>query len=935
MKPANEGDDESRRSGSKRKTPDESSPGANTVGRPVNRFDDSLELQPSMPAQPAILAADQDRQKGTPTKQNNRPNSETNVAEGTRPKSTDFRSPADSDDASTESPSITSKTPSESTPSTETSANGQSTADSKSPANSSDPADVNQQVATKPAAATSESAMPEAGPAPQRQLAMAPQQSESGQNAETNRQRLRITERLSAGAVAAPNRLESDGNVRKKVVAINERLGDVELGLTRVINREIPDADRTKQFQNLDTLLGDVETMIANLRKETRDEQFAFVGLQMVDIGRSHVTPARERVFIAIREPQTIGDLNPRGALQQVIRARELLDSLLKRYDRVESERKLANALQEAVKFYEIYIEKTQQLLREAQQNRNPLERKMAVLELDQDYLDRYAEVLRLRRDMMAEFGRFLADDPRLLARYLELIKRRRTSLRDQLSERAEQQAEISTELNSWLSAGAGQQQDLWLLAVELRMQSSTLLAKDAAELSERIEKQLPLALEARQGSPLRIVDLGHQVAETARSISLAARRQIRQPANGADLRPQAESLAGMLEELDTRLDELGFQHEREADVTGYVTSRLLESRAVANQADEWVQIALHVHGRQFHRLVEVDQRRLAVATELLRVDMLSMESELNEQFQRVSEKSIPPEIAQLVQDLQRQMQLICIHQGAADYAMTQDRLPDARTLLAEVDAGFVRALELFDKIRRDVAAALDEFAPRNPNIADLRDPTLDEFLTQLEREPNIESQLGLPERPTNLRVIAETMMWQQTGGQMLGGAVAAANARAMKAEKESAAAVRRAEKPEEELTEEEREQRAQERQMEEDLTKALASVKERAKDPSQTDEERRKLARMAKEMQRSLDQKDRQTDETWDSLESSQAMKEAVKALANANNLPAEQWNKLISTLDDGLWQVGGRTLPEDYRKSIEQYQERIRKLTASETDE
>jgi hypothetical protein len=63
--------------------------------------------------------------------------------------------------------------------------------------------------------------------------------------------------------------------------------------------------------------------------------------------------------------------------------------------------------------------------------------------------------------------------------------------------------------------------------------------------------------------------------------------------------------------------------------------------------------------------------------------------------------------------------------------------------------------------------------------------------------------------------------------------------------------------------------------------------------------------------------------------------MKEAVKALANANNLPAEQWNKLISTLDDGLWQVGGRTLPEDYRKSIEQYQERIRKLTASETDE
>ena len=191
-----------------------------------------------------------------------------------------------------------------------------------------------------------------------------------------------------------------------------------------------------------------MEASISDLRNETRDEQFAFVGLQMLDIGRSHVTPARERVFAAIRETTTAADSNARGAYQQVIRARELLAALLTRYDRAARDKKLAEELDQAVKMYEVYVEKSQELMREARQNRNPLERKMAVLEIGQDYLDRYAEVLTLRREMLSEFGRILSDDPRLLARYLELIKRRRTSLRDQLSELAERQQESATELS-------------------------------------------------------------------------------------------------------------------------------------------------------------------------------------------------------------------------------------------------------------------------------------------------------------------------------------------------------------------------------------------------------------------------------------------------------------------------------------------------------
>ena len=47
---------------------------------------------------------------------------------------------------------------------------------------------------------------------------------------------------------------------------------------------------------------------------------------------------------------------------------------------------------------------------------------------------------------------------------------------------------------------------------------------------------------------------------------------------------------------------------------------------------------------------------------------------------------------------------------------------------------------------------------------------------------------------------------------------------------------------------------------------------------------------------------------------------------------LPDTQWNRILSSLDTGLWQVRRRTPPEEYRRAIEQYQERLRRLTGLE---
>lgn len=839
----------------------------------------------------------------------------------------------------------------------------------------------------------------EDGPPPPRMMTMAPQQSESGQNSETNRRRLKIIERLSALAEARESRKAETSNVRQQVVEIDAMLAEVETGLTRIVNREIPDDDQSAQYKSLDTQLGKVEGKISALRKETRDEQFAFVGLQMLDIGRSHVTPARERVFVAIREPASASSGNTRGALQQIVRARELLAALLKRYDRVVRDQQLAESLKDGVKMYEVYVEKMQQLMREARQNQNPLDRKMAVIEVGQDYLDRYAEVLTMRREMMAEFGRILGDDPRLLARYLDLVKRRRSSLREQLSELSKRQMETFTELSGWVAADAAQRDDLWSMAVELRMQASTQLAKDAAELAERIEKQFPLVLEATLPTPAKVIGLGRQIAEVSRGISLEAKRQIRQPDAEIDLRPKAEQLTQLFVELDAKLEQLNFENSKETEVTNYVTGRLLESRTVADQADLWRQTAEHVHGKRYHGLTEVDQHRIAVATELLRVDMLGIETELSAQFQQLAEKSIPEPIVGQIHELHQMMEEITFEQTGAEFAMSGNQLPSAEKLLKQASDNFARAEELFDRMRRAIVDALDELKVPNPAVADLEDPKLDEFLTQLEREPNIDAQLGIPERPRNLRVIADSMMWQQEGSNQLGAMEDEARTR-MKEEKRDrkkengpADSEKPVKEPDEnQPTEEEREEQEQLRKTTDDLAKALLALRERAKDPSADPEELKKLEQAAREVQEKLEQmqqamdpdklwkpmkadlektlamlkertddpskpavdaqrieqltkdlqrildqmrKEPNAENRWKMVAEFERKKEVLKAVARGERIPDEQWNKLLSKLDDGLWQVGGRSLPEEYRKAIEQYQEQIRKLTNSGTED
>lgn len=771
--------------------------------------------------------------------------------------------------------------------------------------------------------------------------------SSEGQRRETNRLRIRISEGLAAVARSDEKRRRIDDTMHEQFAAIDQLLEVAAQDLKLLVEKTVPAADRSGKYKKLDKQLGDTEAAIGELRDETRDTQFAFAGLQMVDIGRTHVTPARDMVFVAIRELDVAADVHAKEALHNVMSARELLAELLKKYERVKRDKKLADKLNEAVKMYAVYVDKSHKLMREARQNKNPLKRKMEVNEYEQSYLDRYAEVERLRREMMAEFGRILAEDPRLLARYLDLRKRRGASLREQLSQLAGRQDEITQEVSEWQRVEDAQRDGLWMLVSELRLHAASDLSKNAQALASVTEKTMPLVLEVSRGSAALVIQHSKQVALFARESQLDAKKAIQaggDPDLKIELRSNANRLVDEVSELSAALDQLNFESESKEGVTEFVVVRQLETRALADQADAWLHAAVSIEERKFHRLALVDQQRVAIDTELLRVGLLSIEDDLEQEFLRVQQNAVdgvqvPAEVRSLAAELLQVVENITFNQSASEFALASKQMGRAAAQLEKAMDGFELAEKLLDQIRRKTVAALDEIPGREPDVAQLRDPTLDRFLANLEREPSIEARLGIPNRPRNLRVIAENMLTSEDGVR-LGDAADEAIARAGKEMEEKPKLVERP-KVEREMTEEERKQLVAAEDMKEMLKQKMLESMEQAKQKSQqettSDDEKKRLERVAEDMKKMMQQMEdgELADNAWDKFAESEETAAMLRAVSRGEAIPDTQWNKLMSNLKGGLWQVRGRVPPEDYRKAIEQYQDSIRRLTSGVNDE
>jgi len=760
-----------------------------------------------------------------------------------------------------------------------------------------------------------------------------------GQLTESSRLRLKIEEKLTSAPAPGVALETMQIKVRGRLEEIDRELAPAEQALSSLVDAASQSGIADPQLQVLsgvDGRLAKVDRLIADLRSESKETPLAFAGLHMVEIAAAHIAPARDRVFALTRQPDADARGNSAAALHHVKRARELLAELLIRYERLRREQNLAGAIDQTAKIYEVYVKNLHRFLRaQSKPNANPLQRKMAIVEVDQDYLDRLRQVTEMRRDLMAEFARMLADDPRLLSKYMDLIKRRQTSLRDRLTDLHQRQETIATELSGWLRVDPQQRDDLWLLAAEVRLQELAPLAQEASQLAERTTSQLPLGIDSGHTIAADVVEGAKQVAVRARSAAAKARRLLQDPFDDSiDLTSDIDQMSLLMVELDAAFERLAFEKPEE-EIVDFTNKRLAESRALAERIAGWSEMALHLQARQFPGVAKVDQHQLALRTELLRIDVAAIDQQLATQFR----DGVPESVTTLAGELKQLMESVTFNQQAATFELEAERLAAAQAQQALALNGFQRAEELFDRIRRQVIEEADKINPDNPNIADLVDPTLDEILARLEREPNLNALLGIPNRPRNLRMISD--FFASADGEVpvpsaLEQAAEQARQRARQ-EQDQARRMRQQTETEPDKSEEQWREIASAEEAQEKLEARIEELRRQAQEATDEDQAAR-LRQLAEQLERMRQQLGSRPidDKDWREMVRSDQMKAILKAAAAGEPLPDTQWNRLMSSLDDGLWQVRRRSPPEEYRQAIEQYQERIRKLLSVEaTDE
>ena len=67
--------------------------------------------------------------------------------------------------------------------------------------------------------------------------------------------------------------------------------------------------------------------------------------------------------------------------------------------------------------------------------------------------------------------------------------------------------------MSGWLSVSENQRENYWLQVSDLRLDLPKELAKEAQQFADRVDKQMPLVLDATQGTAARTIQLAKQIA--------------------------------------------------------------------------------------------------------------------------------------------------------------------------------------------------------------------------------------------------------------------------------------------------------------------------------------------------------------------------------------------------------------------------------------
>lgn len=638
-------------------------------------------------------------------------------------------------------------------------------------------------------------------PSPNRQSTNASDTGPAPQTSSSKKMRLKVDE--WAGSYDTQQRQRLEMAIAPRLEELDQILAKAE----RLAREALDQADAAGQWQTaLDRELRGAEEqtvaaldVVDQLEQESYDTVYAFVGLQLVDIAQVHVGPARRSFWKALQSEEDARQEPTRDGWQHVVRARELIAQLTERFERARQEYALADSVQEIKKMYEIFVEESMALMRPPGDGQSPYSRKMVEFELDDEYLERLREVLNMRNKMRAELAKILAEDPRLLRRFLDAQQNRSKVLRHELADLTETQRELNREVKAWASVEEKNRPQLAEILLQRHIDSAQELAVEAAELHDRFETWLPLDKKTEDADIQAADQLLQQIATATRELSEDGIQYVDQQSRAkklvgvseanqseeTDAKPvpdlqtakqqleaeQAETVEAILREAQnlsdrfTQLEVLLRQMSAREDQPRFQlfsVNRLVETRRMIDRAAAWIlQLKQHQAGK-FHRAAEVDQYELAKQTDSLAGKLSGVEQQLAALLQN-QEGLLPESIAEKARAMLATLdEQTAPNQLAAVYALRRNQTERATARQVTALESLELAGKQYDEMIAEAIKELDKLPVQDPIASLLQDPTLDELLAELENEQPLEELLGIPRRPSNLRMVGS---WMRPGG--------------------------------------------------------------------------------------------------------------------------------------------------------------------------
>ncbi len=555
------------------------------------------------------------------------------------------------------------------------------------------------------------------------------------------------------------------------------------------------DDEHITSVRGAETQIERGESLVGELVKKTDGTPYAFIGLQLVDITGTHVSPAHVEVHAITVDPAE----KQMGHLQQgefhILRARERLAELTKTYENVKRNARLVEELQRIKNMYQVFVEDSLSMLNSPKPGINSRDRKIAELELDKEFLDKYTELQKRWQEILAELAKALAKDPRLLERYMNMSRSSADTLRDQLTILHERQKDLLVPTDQLVNPPKemteAKPQELKtdpkadpkkddkpaaakrLTAVELiratLVREMAGIAQSAAEVQENLTTWLPRNMDVDDPRVAPTREQAVKVAGLAGKTAAAVAKQ-----DQAAVAKLTESLSTELKAFEESL--AGLAKGDDPQLVTNINRRLARVRDIQQKLSAWSEKQDHVNNAELNRVLELDQHRLAEDT-LAFVDKLSnLEAQL---------AGLPPDVATLGDQLRDVIRYdVLVDQMSSELRLRDADLKESRDLQQRAIEGFAKAEASFDKLIDRIIEEQDKEPPQVPDLDNFQLPTLEDLLARLEAEQDLAELLGIPNRPTNLQQMQDWLMRSGSGGGMGSGAAAAGGLRAQMMER-------------------------------------------------------------------------------------------------------------------------------------------------------